>query len=369
MDKPTSSSSQSTSPAVQQRKTRHTWVVLFVWTVALVVFLYFFSPLVLVGLLLLMAGTVAAMLLPVRARVPWLPTWLAGLILGLLFWLLMAAALAGLGWLLSGPVQQLFHSWPTIRDGLNQGLAGLADRVGYHGQLTVNDLVNGAMQWLGGGRTAEMVANVANQLGVAVVAVLLIVFGSVFLLTEPPGRMTQAMARLLPSADRPLLSEAFAALGQRLRWWLFGALSSVTVVAIASALGFYLVGLDFWLPMGIMVGVAAIVPTLGPAVAFLLALLYASTQGVAVLFGVAGMYLGVQLLESYALHPWIMKQAVNIPPIVTLFTIVLWGRLFGPLGIVLAIPIDLALWSAIEFFLLRPAEDEQGEGEAEGKGG
>lgn len=341
----------------QQEHTRHTWVVLFVWAVLLVVVLYFFAPLALIGLLLLMAGAVAALLVPVREAVPWLPRWLSGLIVGVGFWLGVLVALAGLAWLLRGPVSQLVANWPQIRDALDEALGRLGERLGIVGVVRINDIASGAVQWLGGGQAGEMLASVANQMGVAMVGALLVVFGSVFLLIEPARRLTQPLKRLLPANDRPLLTEAFDALAYRLRWWLLGAVLSMLVVGLASWVGFWLVGLDFALTMALMVGVAALVPTLGPVVAFLLVLLYASTQGLMVVLGVAVVYLGVQTVESYVLQPWVMNKAVNVPPIVTLFTIVLWGRLFGVLGIVLAIPIDLVLWTAIQYFVLHPAEE------------
>jgi len=38
-----------------------------------------------------------------------------------------------------------------------------------------------------------------------------------------------------------------------------------------------------------------------------------------------------------------MRQAVRLPPLVTLFTAVLWSRLFGFLGLLLALPLNLLI--------------------------
>ena len=68
------------------------------------------------------------------------------------------------------------------------------------------------------------------------------------------------------------------------------------------------------------------------------------------------MYGGIQLIESWVLLPLMMKRAVRIPPLVTLFMIVLWARLFGVPGLILAIPIDLTRWTFLDRFVLHQRE-------------
>jgi predicted PurR-regulated permease PerM len=55
---------------------------------------------------------------------------------------------------------------------------------------------------------------------------------------------------------------------------------------------------------------------------------------------------------------------VRVPPIVTLFTIVLWGEIFGIGGLLLALPINLVLWTMAEHFIGAKSEvllNEHGE--------
>jgi predicted PurR-regulated permease PerM len=110
------------------------------------------------------------------------------------------------------------------------------------------------------------------------------------------------------------------------------------------------------LPLAIFAGVSEAVPTVGPAVTFVLALLLGATQGVAQVVGATVVYAVVQSLESYVLIPLVMRSAVNLPPVVTLFTIVLWGKIFGIAGLLLAVPIDLIIWGLLDHFVIRPHE-------------
>ena len=64
----------------------------------------------------------------------------------------------------------------------------------------------------------------------------------------------------------------------------------------------------------------------------------------------------VQGLESNVLIPIVMKRAVDIPPAVSLFTLILWGKILGVSGLLLAIPIDLVIWNLLKHFVMRDGE-------------
>ena len=81
--------------------------------------------------------------------------------------------------------------------------------------------------------------------------------------------------------------------------------------------------------------------------------LVAATQGSDTVLKVVLVWLVVQTLESYVVTPLVMKKAVAVPPLVTLFSVVFWGKLFGVAGLLLAIPLDLVIWSFARHLLSR----------------
>jgi predicted PurR-regulated permease PerM len=146
------------------------------------------------------------------------------------------------------------------------------------------------------------------------------------------------------------------ALGPRLRRWVLGTMISMTIVFTASFLGYRAVGLELALPVAMIAGLAEIVPTVGPAAAAVVAVLFAATQTGGVVVGVLLVYAIVQSIEAYLILPMIMRGAVKIHPAVTLFSVVLWGKLFGVPGLMLAIPINLTIAAAVEFLYVRPRD-------------
>lgn len=322
-------------------------VALFAWSVAILCFLYFFGPWKLVLLGLLAALCLSAMLRPVLRRLPG-PRPLKGFLLGLLP-LGVAAGLVFLAvWLLVEPVRREFQQLPGIVHQFDLWLAGLSHRFGLTHPLTTGILFDRARQMLGGGTFFKGLTGDLIDLAIGIVFVFI---GTIYLLAEPSELIIPSVVGLLPERRKAQALAAIETLQPRLRWWLIGALITATIIGLTSLLGFWLIGLKLFIPLAILAGVSEFVPTIGPALAFLVALAFAAAQGVDKALWLCGLYVFVHILESYILIPIVYREAVRVPPIVTLFTVVLWGEIFGIGGLLLAIPINLVLWTMAEHFL------------------
>ncbi|HMB96529.1 MAG TPA: AI-2E family transporter, partial [Tepidisphaeraceae bacterium] len=204
--------------------------------------------------------------------------------------------------------------------------------------------------WIAGQGTG-IVSGTAAVLVDLLIALAFIFIGSMYILAEPPGQLTEPAIALLSPRHRLAMRSALSDLEPRLRWWLFGTLVGMTIVGLATGIGYKLVGLEIAIPLALLTGLLEIVPTVGPATGFIIALLFAAVQGKSQVAGVIVVYVIVQILEAYIILPLIMRRAVNVPPIVTLFSVVLWGKIFGIAGLLLAIPIDLTVWAFLKHFM------------------
>ena len=81
------------------------------------------------------------------------------------------------------------------------------------------------------------------------------------------------------------------------------------------------------------------VPYLGPILAAIPVGLVAMPLGTSMLIWAVGIYTIIQSIEGYVIGPLILRQAVELPPAWTLVAIVLFGSLFGVMGIALAMPL------------------------------
>lgn len=64
------------------------------------------------------------------------------------------------------------------------------------------------------------------------------------------------------------------------------------------------------------------------------------------------MFLGVHLIEANLLQPWLQRRLAALPPMVSVFALVVFGLLFGPLGVILAAPLAIASLTLVRVFYL-----------------
>lgn len=126
------------------------------------------------------------------------------------------------------------------------------------------------------------------------------------------------------------------------------------------ALSFTLIGLEFGVLAGLVLGLLNIVPFLGTLIGLLviLPMAYLQPDGGVELLVLAGLaFAVVQLIESWLLTPKIMANRTGLHPALVVISLFFWGTaLSGIIGMVLAVPLTaffVAIWSEIKASLKR----------------
>ncbi|MEX2469379.1 MAG: AI-2E family transporter [Pseudohongiellaceae bacterium] len=121
------------------------------------------------------------------------------------------------------------------------------------------------------------------------------------------------------------------------------------------AMGFTLIGLQFGVLVGLVLGLLNIVPFLGTLIGMLVVLpmAYFQPEGGVELLLLAGLvFAAVQLIESWLLTPKIMANRSGLHPALVVISLFFWGTaLGGIIGMVLAVPLTafiVAIWSEIK---------------------
>lgn len=153
---------------------------------------------------------------------------------------------------------------------------------------------------------------------------------------------------LLPPDRRSRGRQVFSALGTALRRWAVGRWVAAIFLGTVTGIGLRLVGVPSALALAIMAGLFNVVPFVGPIVAAAIGLIIAVPQGGLTVLLALGVYLFGHVLDNYVVTPYVQLRAVHIPPALLIFTLVLWGVLFGPLGVVLGSPLTV-----VAFVLVR----------------
>jgi predicted PurR-regulated permease PerM len=131
-----------------------------------------------------------------------------------------------------------------------------------------------------------------------------------------------------------------------------GVIISSLVVGFITAFGYWAVGIELWLALGVIAFLGEIVPILGPWIAFVISFpVVLVTQPdkaiwAVLVFGV------IQALEGWFISPKIQSSSIEFPPVIVLLALAIGGEVAGAVGVVLAIP-AAAILRALSVYVLR----------------
>lgn len=195
---------------------------------------------------------------------------------------------------------------------------------------------------------------------------LVFIFLSAFYLTRDADRIVAWLDNLAP----PPFQADFVRLRQRITeiWHAFlrGQLLMALLLALITTTVNSALGLPNGLVLGLLAGAMEFVPTIGPVIAAVPAVLVAFFEGstwlplsnfwFAVL--VLGLYLVIQQIEGNVLLPRVMGRSLNLHPLVVLIAVIAGGSLAGILGVLLAAPTVATLATLGQYFLCRLTDRE-----------
>jgi putative permease len=316
-----------------------------IWLLFVVAIIFrFFDPLVRVALIALVGIVIAMALNSVITRIP-LSRGISTIIVtfGIL------GALAGLVWVgITAIVPQfraLISDLPAIEARVLEWEADLARMLGTDIEL-IGDASEAVLQDPMGTATAVM----AGAFGVLelVGLVVLIFFGAISAVAKPNDQLLNPLLRTIPSDRRPAYRRMMNRMAERLVGWLRGTLLSMIIIGIVSALAFWLIGVPYPFLLGLWVGLVEIIPIVGPWIGGVVVILVTLLHDPGLILWVVIAVLAIQQIEGNLVRPFVMAGAAELHPFVTLLALLLFGSMFGLLGALLALPLVLAIGTAIE---------------------
>jgi predicted PurR-regulated permease PerM len=277
-----------------------------------------------------------------------------GAVLGLL---LGVGALAGLVVLIvpvfNHEVNQFSNSLPTIVNELRHRLGRLTGtsptHVGQQIQHFVNTYTQHPSKLLG--PLESVGASV-----VALVATIIVVLLTALYTAIHPEPLVSGVVRIAPPSKRPQAKNILSRLAAAYLGWLRGLVIGMIVLGVITYLGLRLVGLEFAAFFAVFTAIAMIVPYFGALVSSIPPIILALTvsPGKAVL--VAIIYIVAHQVESNLIQPLVVARTVELHPAVVAVGVVAVERLFGFVGLIVAVPILATIKILIEELWIKPVE-------------
>lgn len=291
-----------------------------------------FPPLVLALVLIYLLNPVVNRLQRVG-----LPRWVGTIFIYLVFIALVVGAVS----LLVPPMQrqlgELGRRLPDIREDATRAIEDFAGRLGSSIREDIGQIADVIQTELisGAGQLARV------GLPAAVHLVLIVVLAPVlalYLLIDLP-RLQRSFSAYLPPRFRDewlmLLRECGATVGGFFRGQLIVAL----IVGALSSFLLALIGIPFWLPIGLLIGFFNIIPFVGPTLGGAIAVIVAGVDGgLSRALLAAGAMVLVQQTDNHLISPKIMGRALKLHPVTVILALLAGGTLSGLWGMLIAVP-------------------------------
>jgi predicted PurR-regulated permease PerM len=262
--------------------------------------------------------------------------------------------------LIQGQIVQLIGRVPTLvrtlQDQVGQLILLLQEHLPAEDVSKVRDMVGAklaeALTWLAGLVQGVITSSFAILNIVSLVVVTPIV---TFFLLRDWEKMVAQIDSYLPRQSLDTVRGQARLVSDTLVGFVHGQALICVILAIYYGVALTLAGLTAGLALGLLIGVLAIIPMLGVATGFVLAVGLAASQygtWTEVLVVMAIFAVG-QLTEANILTPKLMGDRVHLHPVWVIFALFAGGTLYGFVGVLIAVPAAAMLGVLARFALSR----------------
>jgi predicted PurR-regulated permease PerM len=183
----------------------------------------------------------------------------------------------------------------------------------------------------------RVTAAVSTAVGAVTSGVMMLVL-AIFIAIEPK-LYERGVAWMLPMESRAGFYAVADRMGWTLRRLMAGRLVGMAVEGVGTWLLLWLGNVPMAALLGVLTGLFAFLPNIGSIVSGVLIILVGFSGGVDVGLYAVGVYLAVQIVDGYLIVPMVAKRATDLAPALVLGAQILFGALFGIMGLFLADPI------------------------------
>jgi predicted PurR-regulated permease PerM len=207
------------------------------------------------------------------------------------------------------------------------------------------------------GTLGRLGSAVSSALGVVASVVMVLVIG-IFIAVEP--RLYQrGVAWMLPLGSRERFYSTAENMGFTLRRLMAGRLVGMAVEGVGTWILLALGGVPMAALLGILTGLLAFIPNIGAIVSGVLIVLAGFSISVNAGLWAIAVYFIVQTVDGYLIVPYVARKTVDLAPALVLGAQLLFGALFGLMGLMLADPIVAMIKVALE---QKSQDDQEGGG-------
>lgn len=209
------------------------------------------------------------------------------------------------------------------------------------GDIRIEQLAQQLMGSLG-----RLTSAVTSVLGAITSLVMIIVIG-LFIAAEP-RIYERGIAWMLPIRSRDSFYRTADRIGFTLRRLMAGRLVGMLVEGVGTWLLLWIGGVPMAALLGLLTGILAFLPNIGAIISGVLIVMVGFSVSWETGLWALGVYAVVQVVDGYLIVPYVARKTVDLAPALVLGAQLLFGALFGILGLALADPIVAILKAGLQ---------------------
>ncbi|AUZ27614.1 AI-2E family transporter [Bacillus subtilis] len=207
---------------------------------------------------------------------------------------------------------------------MNINISDLATKVSDQAATIVNSTFTGVGNFIGA----------LTEIIISIVTVPFILF----YLLKDGKKLPVYILKFVPTRLKEQTYTVLSEMNHRLSSYIRGQIIISFCIGFLLFIGYLIIGLDYASLLAIIAACTSIVPYLGPTIAITPAIIIAIVTSPLMLLKLVIVWTIVQLIEGKLISPQIMGKNLHIHPITIIFLLLTAGKLFGVVGIILAIP-------------------------------
>lgn len=207
---------------------------------------------------------------------------------------------------------------------MNINISDLATKVSDQAATIVNSTFTGVGNFIGA----------LTEIIISIVTVPFILF----YLLKDGKKLPIYILKFVPTQLKEQTYTVLSEMNHRLSSYIRGQIIVSFCIGFLLFIGYLIIGLDYASLLAVIAACTSIVPYLGPTIAITPAIIIAIVTSPLMLLKLVIVWTIVQLIEGKLISPQIMGKNLHIHPITIIFLLLTAGKLFGVIGIILAIP-------------------------------
>ncbi len=184
--------------------------------------------------------------------------------------------------------------------------------------------------------------NIAGNLGSGLLKLIFVLAVSMMISIEPK-QYKENILLLIPKNYRNKFRNILEKCNIALANWTFSMVISSLSVGLLSLIVLSILDVKYVVSNALIAMVLNVIPNIGPVISGIFPISIALLDNFWKPLAVLGAYVIIQNIESYIIMPSIMKKKANLLPGLTLISQFGFTFIFGPLGLILSLPLAVVI--------------------------